>query len=155
VNVPAAFGAGSVSNPAGVQPNTPGSASVSGGPSSRLLAPKVPAPSGLLPGSRPANGQIPGVIFRSPQEWRAESPAEGDLSGEEMYFEVGDFKDLNWAERATDELARFGFASRIMRKRRLWMTSYHVMVGPYSSDNEAEIAREGLESHGYKPRFAR
>jgi hypothetical protein len=153
------FGAGSVSNPGGVQPNNPRSA-VSSGSSSKVLAlnvpaPKVPAPSGLLPGNRPANGQIPGVIFRSPQEWRAETPAVGDLSGDEMYFEVGDFKDLGWAERATDELARFGFASRIMRKRRLWMTSYHVLVGPYSSDNEAEIAREGLESHGYKPRFTR
>jgi cell division protein FtsN len=135
---------GSVSNPIAAEPAAPRSGL---------------APNGLLPGNRTAVNQFPGGMIRSPQgsqaELRAESRVEGDISGDEMYFEVGDFKDLDWAERATNELARFGFAARILHKRRLWMNSYHVLVGPYSSDNEAEMAREGLELHGYKPRFAR
>jgi cell division protein FtsN len=139
-----AAGTGSLSNPIAAEPAAPRSGL---------------APNGFLPGNRTAVNQFPGGMIRNPQgsqaELRAESPVEGDISSDEMYFEVGDFKDLDWAERATNELARFGFAARILHKRRLWMNSYHVLVGPYSSDNEAEMAREGLELHGYKPRFAR
>ena len=82
----------------------------------------------------------------------------GDLdvgSASLTYFEVGNFKDPLWADKATETLAQSGFHAIVVRKGHLWMNSYHVLVGPFGNDAAAETAQRNLESHGFKPRSTR
>jgi PilZ domain len=74
------------------------------------------------------------------------------FSGTGKYFDVGNFSDVVWAERARDELERVGFHSLVIHKTRLWLSSYHVVVGPYS-DAEWATAQEDLKARGFKPRL--
>ena len=55
------------------------------------------------------------------------------------------------AEKMSDTLGQSGFHASVTRKGHLFMSSYHVMVGPYNSDTEVETARNDLESHGFRP----
>ena len=74
------------------------------------------------------------------------------FSGTGKYFDVGNFSDVVWAERARDELERTGLHSLVIHKTRLWRSSYHVVVGPYA-DGEWVTAQEDLEARGFKPRL--
>lgn len=74
------------------------------------------------------------------------------FSGTGRYFDVGNFSDVVWAERARDELERAGLHSLVIHKTRLWLSSYHVVVGPYA-DGEWMTAQEDLEARGFKPRL--
>ena len=74
------------------------------------------------------------------------------FSGTGKYFDVGNFSDVVWAERARDELERAGLHSLVIHKTRLWLSSYHVVVGPYA-DGEWVTAQEDLEARGFKPRL--
>ena len=74
------------------------------------------------------------------------------FSGTGKYFDVGNFSDVVWAERARDELERAGLHSLVIHKTRLWLSSYHVVVGPYA-DGERVTAQEDLEARGFKPRL--
>jgi hypothetical protein len=69
------------------------------------------------------------------------------------YFEVGNFRDEFRANQTMDELSHVGFHAIIVRSRLLWMNSYHVLVGPYSSQGEMEAARDNLGSRGINPRI--
>ena len=71
------------------------------------------------------------------------------------YFDVGSFKDPKWADNATETLEKLGFHTISRRKGKLWMNSYHVIVGPFSDDDAVQAARRNLESHGFKPRLTK
>ncbi len=80
------------------------------------------------------------------------SRSVGDGLREQMYFEVGKFKQQLWAKEQTDKLAKLGFPATILQKGHLWMNSYHVLVGPYSETAEAEAAHRNLLSQGFMAR---
>jgi len=71
------------------------------------------------------------------------------------YFEVGNFKDSSWAANAIETLTQSGFQAVVVRKERLWMNSYHVLVGPFGTDAAADTAQKDLQSLGFKPRSTR
>ncbi|MGC1685881.1 MAG: hypothetical protein WA734_09700, partial [Candidatus Acidiferrales bacterium] len=75
--------------------------------------------------------------------------------GASIYFDVGSFKDPMWADKANETLAQSGFHAIVIHKGRLWMSSYHVVVGPFANGTAAQTAHGDLESHGYKPRPAK
>jgi serine/threonine protein kinase/class 3 adenylate cyclase len=68
----------------------------------------------------------------------------------ELYFEVGSFKDETWASSAVDKLEQLGFHAVMIHKTLLWSQSYHVQVGPYSTQKDIAAARESLTSQGFK-----
>jgi hypothetical protein len=69
-----------------------------------------------------------------------------------MFFEVGGFKNRQQAHSATQKLAQLGFPATAVHKNHLWADAYHVLVGPYGDEEEAEATHENLVSHGFKPR---
>ncbi len=68
------------------------------------------------------------------------------------FLEVGKFRDAIWANKTTDKLTQLGFHATVIHRGRLWMNSYQVLVGPYGSEAEAELAHANLVSHGFRPR---
>jgi hypothetical protein len=69
-----------------------------------------------------------------------------------MFFEVGGFKSRQQAHSATQKLAQLGFPATAVHKNHLWADAYHVLVGPYGDDEEAEATHQNLVSHGFRPR---
>jgi serine/threonine protein kinase/class 3 adenylate cyclase len=67
-----------------------------------------------------------------------------------LYLEVGKFKDEAPASNAVDKLNQLGFHAVLMHKNLLWMQSYHVEVGPYTSQKSVAEARQGLAAQGFK-----
>lgn len=67
------------------------------------------------------------------------------------YLDVREFRQKPAAEKLEASLGQLGYHTAVNRKGRLWMNSYHVLVGPYASDAEVETARNDLESHGLRP----
>ena len=51
-----------------------------------------------------------------------------------------------------EKLTQLGFHATVIRRGRLWMNSYQVLVGPYSNEAEAELAHANLVSRGFQPR---
>jgi PilZ domain/SPOR domain len=68
------------------------------------------------------------------------------------YFEIGRFKEDLWADEKVDDLTHLGFQALVIPKNLLWMTSYQVLVGPYSNEEDAQAARRNLQSRGLRPR---
>jgi serine/threonine protein kinase/class 3 adenylate cyclase len=81
--------------------------------------------------------------------------ALGDTTAPGTSLEVGNFKELSWAQRAADSLEAQGFHVSILHKGHLWANSYHVVVGPYSNAQGAAAARVKLESQGLKVRITK
>ena len=69
-----------------------------------------------------------------------------------MFFDVGRFKQEQSALRLSGNLAQLGFRTSIVRRGHLWMSSYQVLVGPYSNEEDETRINSDLRSHGYKPR---
>jgi serine/threonine protein kinase/cell division protein FtsN len=68
-----------------------------------------------------------------------------------LYFlEVGSFKDSTWADSAVEKLSQLGFHAVSVQKGHLWVQSYHVQVGPYTSPKDIDDAQQSLASHGFK-----
>ncbi len=90
-------------------------------------------------------------------------PSEATPKAEEVeadpasstYYDVGNFKDLARADKATDDLGKLGFRAIVVHKMLLWMGSFHVVVGPFSNDQDSEAARSRLENLGFSPRIAK
>jgi len=68
------------------------------------------------------------------------------------YFDVAKPKDAFAANQIESHLSDLGFRSIVLPRSLLWMKSYQVLVGPYRNQQDAEGARQSLESKGYKPR---
>ncbi|HVB58204.1 MAG TPA: protein kinase [Candidatus Acidoferrales bacterium] len=133
--------------------------------SSKPVQPALPlsstalAPSSTAPLKASAQGQTP-ESMNVPQAGTALSNTASVQGAEESgsvekYFDVGNFKDAAWADEATETLKKLGFDTVVLHKGHLWMNSYHVIVGPYRTDDEAETARQNLESDGFKPRLTK
>ena len=67
-----------------------------------------------------------------------------------LFFEVGSFKDETWANNAVDKLTQLGFHAVLIHKNVLWAQSYHVQVGPYTSQKEIAEAKQSLAAQGFK-----
>ena len=81
------------------------------------------------------------------------SKVEGSGMRSEKYLEVGRFKEKLLADKTTGQLSQLGFpATTIQRNRFFRGKSYQVLVGPYGTDHEAEVAHKDLVSLGFKPR---
>jgi cell division protein FtsN len=76
--------------------------------------------------------------------------ADNTDSVAESYLEVGAFKDTKWADDAVERLSQEGFHAICVHKSVLWMQSYHVQVGPYSTSDQIEHAQERLTEQGIK-----
>jgi hypothetical protein len=87
----------------------------------------------------------PGVHIERSQESGTPSPSE-------KYLEVGRFKDKLWANETNLKLTQFGFQGLIVPRNGFWKKSYQLLVGPYSTDQEAETVHKDLSSHGFDPR---
>ena len=68
-----------------------------------------------------------------------------------LYLEVGKFKDETPASKAADKLNQLGFHAVLLHKNLLWMQSYHVDVGPYTSQKDLAEAQQRLATQGFKP----
>jgi SPOR domain len=69
------------------------------------------------------------------------------------YFDVGKFRDGLRANQMADELGQLGFRAIIVHSRFFLIDSYHILVGPYEHGEEADAARQGLDSRGFSPRI--
>ncbi|HXW89172.1 MAG TPA: GAF domain-containing protein [Terriglobales bacterium] len=67
------------------------------------------------------------------------------------YFSLGKFRDEPGAQEAADGLVKDGFHTVVVHGAGFWTTSYHVLVGPYGNEPEAEAARRKLKSDGFSP----
>jgi class 3 adenylate cyclase/cell division septation protein DedD len=76
--------------------------------------------------------------------------ASADPKTPQLYIEVGSFKDETWANSAVEKLTQLGFHAVLIRKNVLWVQSYHVHVGPYSSQKDLAEARQNLAAQGFK-----
>jgi cell division protein FtsN len=98
-------------------------------------------------------GTVTQIEIAKPPKVRVEdSGGVTPSSISQMYFEVGTFKEKLRADRSSDELAQLGFPATVAQKGHVWRNSYHVLVGPYVHDEEAEAAHKNLLSHGFKAR---
>jgi hypothetical protein len=133
--------AGSASVPAA---NTPAvSLPTTAAATSANLNPGKPA---TVPRVEPANGSVV----------HAETPKQENVrSTSEVFFDVGKFKDEPSAESTRDRLTELGFPTSQLQQGRLWMNSYHVLVGPYPADDDAKSARKKLAKSGFVPRAFR
>ena len=80
----------------------------------------------------------------------AETPTTASISLK--YLDAGSFKNFLLADDTTDALSHLGFRAIIVHKGHLWMSSYHVLVGPFGNGDEVEAAKEKLEARGLTPR---
>jgi hypothetical protein len=69
-----------------------------------------------------------------------------------MFLEIGKFHDLARSDRATGQLKHLGYPAIVIHKSHLWMNSYQVLAGPFTSDGEVKSAHKDLTSRGFRPR---
>jgi hypothetical protein len=93
----------------------------------------------------PPNGRAENSRVESARAINADATSQ-------MFFEVGGFKSRQQAHSATQKLAQLGFPATAVHKNHLWADAYHVLVGPYGDDEEAEATHQNLVSHGFRPR---
>jgi PilZ domain/SPOR domain len=66
------------------------------------------------------------------------------------YFQIGKFGDELQADKIIEKLNGSGYHAIVVPRNLLWMSSYEVLAGPYSDEKEAQTARRGLRSEGFK-----
>lgn len=71
--------------------------------------------------------------------------------GSNKYLDFREFRQKASAEKMSETLGQAGFHTSVTHRGHLFLSSYHVMVGPYTSDTEVETARNDLESRGFRP----
>jgi len=126
-------------------------------PKNSSLPPSTSLPkASAQPGASDISGKTSAVPIietaNPPSGHAADSAAVESGSYATMYLEVGKFHDVTLADRTTNKLHELGFPASVVHKGHLWMSSYQVLVGPYTSDEDAKAAREVLESQGFTPR---
>jgi hypothetical protein len=80
------------------------------------------------------------------------SVEEGTKSPVERFLEIGNFTDKRQAVKTSEKLSQLGFRAMLVNKSVFWRKSYQLLVGPYASEPEAEVAHKNLESKGFTPR---
>ena len=116
-------------------------------PSAPAVSPEITADNSVArqPVSEPAFVRQPDLHEESSKEAALGPPPE-------EYLEVGKYRDKQQADKTTDQLTQFGFPSVVVPKNLFWKKTYQVLVGPYSSDHQAEVAHTDLASHGFPAR---
>jgi cell division protein FtsN len=99
--------------------------------------------------SQPSNAPEP--VFEKAYAGSQLEPAGVPAKMQQLYFEVGSFKEEAWAKSAVDKLTELGFHAVLIHKNLLWSQSYHVQVGPYSNQSDFVEARQSLAAQGFKP----
>jgi hypothetical protein len=129
---------------------------ISSAPPAILLPATAAAPDSSLNSSKAATVPTPepsNLPRGQAESSRVESARAGNADAtSQMFFEVGGFKSRQQARSATQKLAQLGFPATAVHKNHLWADAYHVLVGPYGDDDEAEATHQNLVSHGFKPR---
>jgi cell division protein FtsN len=70
----------------------------------------------------------------------------------QMFFDLGRFKKEEQAQDLSNKVAQIGIHATVVPKRRLWITSYQVLVGPYDNQSAETEINNDLLAHGYQPR---
>lgn len=146
----------------------PAAHAVTGGLTNKISAPATTAtissaapPNSLAAtAAAPPPNAPPNKIASAPSAESAnDSHVHAEITGEARaaassagYFEVGKFKNSLWANNVAGRLGQLGFHAAVAQKGRLWLSSYSVLVGPYSDTQDAEAARKDLVLHGFNPR---
>jgi len=134
-------------------PNSPVSGAAP--PASTLAAlrtPELPPVSSPTPAA-PSSGPSTTSSFRESVDVVHNQSSSADLAGAlQMFFDLGKFKQQSAAEALSDQVAQLGLRSSIVPRGHLWMSSYQVLVGPYSDAAEEKRINSDLLSHGYNPR---
>src|SRR5215469_4065688 len=74
------------------------------------------------------------------------------ISPAEMYLDLGKFKDELLARKISGKLAGAGLHANVAQKGHLWKNSYHVLVGPFASDEDVSRTQRMLKALGYDPK---
>jgi len=74
------------------------------------------------------------------------------LRPSEMYLDLGKFKDEVLARNIRSKLVGAGLHANVAQKGHLWMNSYHVLVGPFASDEDVSRTQRMLKALGYDPK---
>jgi len=98
--------------------------------------------------SQPSAAHEP--VFETAYEVSQPQTGGVETKAPQLYFEVGTFKDETWANNAVDKLTQLGFHAVVIHKNLLWSQSYHVQVGPYSTQRDIAEARQSLAAQGFK-----
>jgi len=101
------------------------------------------------PAPLPAKGLAESRSNLSPFETSREL---GSVPVPEKYLEIGKFKDKPPAEQVKERISQLGLPTILAQRRRLWMNSYYVLVGPFDEDRDIESARTKLVSRGFPAR---
>jgi len=124
-----------------------------------ISSPPLPSPSpksAVEPAASDASikaDTVPKPESANPPTERIEDARAGEArSYSTMYFEVGRFHDATGADQTTNRLEQLGLRATVVHKGHFWMNSYQVLVGPYSSDDDAKAAQKYLVSRGFTPR---
>lgn len=80
-----------------------------------------------------------------------ESKTASGPSSLEVFFEVGKFKNPLLAHNEADKVTRLGLPAMAVHKHFLWASSYQVLVGPFSEEQQAKTTHDTLVSNGFKP----
>lgn len=104
------------------------------------------APAKDLP--QPSSAPEPSVAQPNPASQPKTASDENKTPN--LYFEVGTFKDETWANSAVEKLTQLGFHAMLIHKNLLWAQSYHVQVGPFTSQKDIAEAKQNLASQGFK-----
>lgn len=115
-------------------------------PSNAPIPPAISMPAIVATSRSPS---LPNAVTRV-ELARPASPAVNTPSISNMYFEVGKYKEKDWAQKLSAQLSQLGFRTNVMGKSSFWKNSYYVLVGPYGHDTEAEAAHQTLLSHGFQ-----
>jgi hypothetical protein len=111
------------------------------------VGPPLDANLGMPPGIAPKTENGHDSIVRVERSRKTEG---GTLS--EKFLEVGTYKERAWSNKTIEKLGQLGFHTIVLQKGGLWKKSYHVLVGPFDSDQEAEVAHKDLATRGFTPR---
>lgn len=111
------------------------------------VAPPLDANLGIPPSVAPKTENVRDSIVRVENSRKTDG---GTLS--EKFLDVGNYKERAWSNKTTEKLMQLGFHTTVLQKGGLWKKSYHVLVGPFDSDQEAEVAHKDLAARGFTPR---
>jgi len=101
----------------------------------------------------PSNAVMANPVAASPVQSVSAAPvgALDEHPVSQMYFEVGKFKDEFLAHNFSERVSHLGYKASVTHKGHLWANSFHVLVGPYGTEEDAATTQKNLVSGGFKP----
>jgi PilZ domain len=101
------------------------------------------------PDASPVNTPVP----REPiGQVHAQSFAADPALPLQKFFDLGKFKQQDVAQDLSDRVAKLGIRANVVNKRRLWMSSYQVLAGPYVTLDEEKKIHSDLVTNGINAR---